>query len=70
MDRQLDWKSADQRPPEYARLLLDVFEADATLSIRGDEAEECWRIVEPILVEWSKETVPLLDYPAGSEGPK
>lgn len=53
----------------YARLLLDVFEGNAVLSIRGDEAEESWRIVEPILAAWGKGAVPLRDYPAGSDGP-
>jgi glucose-6-phosphate 1-dehydrogenase len=53
--------------PEYSRLLLDVFEGDATLSIRDDEAVECWRIVEPILSGWSQNISPLLEYPAGSE---
>jgi glucose-6-phosphate 1-dehydrogenase len=65
----LDTQLIAQQFPEYARLLLDVFEADATFSIRGDEAEESWRIVEPILAEWSKGTVPLREYPAGSDGP-
>jgi glucose-6-phosphate 1-dehydrogenase len=53
----------------YARLLLDVFEGNAVLSIRGDEAEESWRIVEPILAGWSTNAAPLLDYPAGTEAP-
>ena len=53
----------------YARLLLDVFEGDAVLSIRGDEAEEAWKIVDPILAAWSNEQTELLEYPAGSDGP-
>jgi glucose-6-phosphate 1-dehydrogenase len=55
-----------QSLPEYSRLLLDIFEGDATLSIRGDEAVECWRIVEPILTGWSQNVSPLLEYSAGS----
>ncbi|MGH2452705.1 MAG: glucose-6-phosphate dehydrogenase [bacterium] len=55
--------------PAYARLLLDVLEGDPTFSIRGDEAEESWRIVEPILTEWAAHRVPLRAYAAGSEGP-
>jgi threonine dehydrogenase-like Zn-dependent dehydrogenase len=39
------------------------------LSIRGDEAEEAWRVVAPVLSAWSKDLVPLLEYPAGSGGP-
>ncbi len=53
----------------YARLLLDVFAGNAVLSIRGDEAEESWRIVEPVLDAWAAGAVPLREYPAGSDGP-
>jgi len=42
---------------------------DARLSIRSDEAEESWRVVTPVLDAWSKDLVPLEDYPAGSQGP-
>lgn len=55
--------------PAYARLLLDILEGDPTLSIRGDEAEESWRIIEPILQIWRNGEVPLVEYPAGSGGP-
>jgi glucose-6-phosphate 1-dehydrogenase len=64
--------AADLAPPElppYARLLLDVLRGDCTLSIRADEAEESWRIVEPFLAGWRNGLVPLLEYPAGSAGP-
>jgi glucose-6-phosphate 1-dehydrogenase len=55
--------------PAYGRLLLDVLNGNAALSIRGDEAEEAWRVVAPVLSAWSKDLVPMLEYPAGSEGP-
>ena len=55
--------------PAYGRLLQAVLGGDAALSIRGDEAEESWRVVEPVLAAWSKDLVPLLEYPAGSDGP-
>ena len=42
---------------------------DPTLSVRADEIEECWRIVEPILAAWRKGAVTLGSYPAGSNGP-
>lgn len=61
---------APAKLPAYGRLLLGVLEGDPTLSIRADEAEESWRIVEPILEAWGKGAVPLLEYPAGSEGPE
>jgi glucose-6-phosphate 1-dehydrogenase len=55
--------------PAYARLLLDVLDGNAALSIRGDEAEEAWRVLAPVLSAWSKDLVPLQEYPAGSDGP-
>jgi glucose-6-phosphate 1-dehydrogenase len=55
--------------PAYGRLLLDVLNGDAALSIRGDEAEDSWRVVTPVLSAWSKDLVPLQAYPAGSAGP-
>ena len=59
-------------PPElsaYGQLLLDVLNGNAALSIRGDEAEESWRVLTPVLSAWSKDLVPLEEYPAGSDGP-
>ena len=65
----LELTLAPQDLSAHARLLLDALEGDPTLSIRGDEAEECWRIVEPILAHWERSGPPLLDYAAGSAGP-
>jgi glucose-6-phosphate 1-dehydrogenase len=66
----LDRMLAPQDLPAYGRLLQAVMEGDLTLSIRGDEAEECWRITEPILSGWAEGAVPLQEYPAGSAGPR
>ena len=55
--------------PPTARVLLDVLEGGSTLSVRGDEAEEAWRVVEPVLPAWREDRVPLEEYPAGSDGP-
>lgn len=55
--------------PSYARLLLDVVQEDLTWSVRHDETEESWRIVEPMLRVWSQDGVPLQAYRAGSGGP-
>ncbi|MGV9302919.1 glucose-6-phosphate dehydrogenase [Nonomuraea sp. NPDC003727] len=55
--------------PAYGRLLLDVLHGNAALSIRGDEAEESWRVLAPVMSAWSRDLVPLLEYPAGSDGP-
>jgi glucose-6-phosphate 1-dehydrogenase len=64
--------SAQLEPPEfpaYGRLLGDVLSHDASLSIRGDEAEESWRVVTPVLEAWARGLVPMEEYPAGSDGP-
>ena len=55
--------------PPYGQLLLDVLTRNSALSIRGDEAEESWRVVAPVLDAWSQDLVPLQEYPAGSDGP-
>jgi len=55
--------------PPYGQLLLDVLNGNAALSIRADEAEESWRVVAPVIDAWSKDLVPLQEYPAGSDGP-
>lgn len=66
---ELDTALAPQEISPYGRLLLDVLKGDLTLSIRDDEAEESWRIVEPILQAWRDGQAPLMEYPAGSSGP-
>lgn len=58
-----------QTIPAYGQVLLDVIHGDQTLSIRDDETEESWRIVQPILDAWASGYSPLREYPAGSEGP-
>lgn len=55
--------------PPYGEVLRAVLDDDPMLSVRGDTAEECWRIVEPVLSAWRSGEVPLLEYPAGSAGP-
>jgi glucose-6-phosphate 1-dehydrogenase len=55
--------------PAYGRVLLDVLSGGSTLSVGGEEAEEAWRIVTPVLDSWAENAVPLEEYPAGSPGP-
>jgi glucose-6-phosphate 1-dehydrogenase len=59
----------DDEVPAYGRVLLDVLNGGSTLSVRGDEAEQAWRVVTPVLEAWSQDLVPLEEYPAGSAGP-
>lgn len=53
----------------YGEVLEGVLSGDPLLSVRSDTAEDCWRIVEPVLKAWEKSEVPLEEYDAGSAGP-
>ncbi len=53
----------------YAEVLQGILDGDPTLSVRGDTAEQCWRIVQPVLDAWGSGEVPMDDYPAGTTGP-
>jgi glucose-6-phosphate 1-dehydrogenase len=57
------------RTPAYDLVLEELLDGDTSLSISDVEAEECWRIVAPVLAAWSAGEVPLREYPAGSAGP-
>jgi glucose-6-phosphate 1-dehydrogenase len=59
--------SGDGLPP-YAHVLLDILGGTNGLSVGGDEAEEAWRAVEPVLEAWDAGAAPLEEYPAGSAG--
>jgi glucose-6-phosphate 1-dehydrogenase len=67
--RALDIDLPPRRLSAYGLLLAEMLAGNAALSISDVEAEESWRIVEPILAAWAAGEVPLLEYPAGSDGP-
>ncbi|BDZ46600.1 hypothetical protein GCM10025866_25090 [Naasia aerilata] len=54
---------------EYGEVLRGVLGGDPTLSVRGDVAERCWHIVQPVLDAWQAGEVPRDEYAAGSAGP-
>lgn len=54
----------------YGEVLSSILEGDPTLSVRGDVAEQCWRIVAPVLKAWRKDEVSIDTYPAGTSGPR
>jgi glucose-6-phosphate 1-dehydrogenase len=54
----------------YEALLLDVIEGDRSLFIRFDEVEWSWRVVDPILRQFSRDRDFIHSYPAGSWGPE
>ncbi|WP_460773207.1 glucose-6-phosphate dehydrogenase [Microbacterium sp. GXF7504] len=53
----------------YSEVIENILDGEPVLSVRGDAAEQCWRIVQPIIDAWRRGDVPLDEYPAGSEGP-
>ena len=53
------------RPP-YASLILDVLRGDPTLAVRGDEAEQAWRIMQPVVDAWADDVVEMRTYEAGT----
>jgi len=61
---------AEQAPEAYERVLGDAFLGDATLFIRGDEVDQAWQIVQPLIEAFEAGSVPLSFYPAGTWGPK
>ncbi|HZF07237.1 MAG TPA: glucose-6-phosphate dehydrogenase [Thermoanaerobaculia bacterium] len=57
-------------PEAYETLLLDVMRGDASLFMRGDQVEEAWKVVMPILDYWEEQgPADLPTYPAGTWGP-
>jgi glucose-6-phosphate 1-dehydrogenase len=55
----------------YGRLILDITHGDQTLFIRGDEVEQSWRVVTPILDAWDDRPGPEFpNYAAGTLGPE
>lgn len=53
----------------YAEVLAGILDGDPTLTVRGDAAEECWRIVDGYQRAWAEGKVPMETYAAGSDGP-
>jgi glucose-6-phosphate 1-dehydrogenase len=65
----LDTDLLGGRLPAYGEVLAGVLAGNPLLSVRGDTAEECWRIVDPVLQAWRENKTPMDEYPAGSAGP-
>ena len=67
--RQLEARSTPPRFTAYAHLILEMLNSDPMLFIRGDEADEAWRIIDPVMKAWSAGDVPMREYPAGQAPP-
>ena len=75
-DTKLDMSFADslartgtRMPDAYERLVMDVIRGDQTLFMRGDEVEEAWRWIDPIIEAWQSRPPPQ-PYDSGSSGPE
>ncbi|MFV0462227.1 MAG: glucose-6-phosphate dehydrogenase [Nostocoides sp.] len=54
----------------YGEVLAQILDGSQLLTVRGDSAEDCWRIVAPVLKAFADETVPMETYAAGTPGPE
>ena len=53
-EHELELRSTPPRRTPYANLLAEMLRGDPTLFIRGDEAEETWRIIDPVMNAWRR----------------
>ncbi len=67
--RDLEARSTPPKFEAYANLILAMLNSDPMLFIRGDEAEESWRVVDPVMKAWAAGQVPLQEYAAGQAPP-
>ncbi|PPG40543.1 glucose-6-phosphate dehydrogenase [Pseudoclavibacter sp. RFBA6] len=58
----------DSSADPYARVIAGLLTGNTLLSVRGDVAEELWRIVAPVLEAWESEPGELPEYAAGTVG--
>ncbi|MDO5502365.1 MAG: glucose-6-phosphate dehydrogenase [Actinomycetia bacterium] len=69
-DTTLAAEIGDSHVRPYGEILAGILDGIPLLSVRGDIAEECWRIVDPVLKAWDNGEVRMQTYPAGSDGPR
>ncbi|HEY0244703.1 MAG TPA: glucose-6-phosphate dehydrogenase [Mucilaginibacter sp.] len=73
VDMVFDYKGTytAQAPEAYETLLLDTMLGDQTLFMRGDQVEEAWALIMPILNTWiNKKSLTFPNYSADSWGPE
>lgn len=56
-------------PNAYERVLVDAIRGDRTLFATGDEVLASWRILQPVIEEWTKDNPALQHYKPGTTGP-
>jgi glucose-6-phosphate 1-dehydrogenase len=73
VDMVFDYKGTytNQAPEAYETLLLDTMLGDQTLFMRGDQVEEAWDVIMPILNTWqNRKSLNFPNYSADSWGPE
>ena len=60
---------AAPRMQPYGEVLGYILDGNQLLSVSGDAAVDCWRIMAPVIAAWKADKVPLESYAAGSAGP-
>ena len=68
-NRELEARSTPPRLTAYANLIQEMLRGNPMLFIRGDEAEEAWRIIDPVMAAWAAGEVPIQEYAAGRAPP-
>ncbi len=56
--------------PEHALLLLEVIHGKQQWFLTFNEVHAAWRLIDPLQTHLDKPETPLVEYPAGSQGPK
>lgn len=67
--RELEARSTASRFTAYAHLIQEMLKGDPMLFITSAEAEEAWRIIDPVMNAWTVGDVALQEYPAGGAPP-
>lgn len=55
-------------PNAYERVLVDAVRGDHTLFSTSQEVLAAWRIVQPVISEWAKNSAGLSEYAVGTVG--
>lgn len=69
MDFNYGTSFGERSPSAYETLLLDAMLGDATLYTRQDMVEASWRVIQPILDDWSTRRFSFPNYEPGVWGP-
>jgi glucose-6-phosphate 1-dehydrogenase len=70
MDFNYGSSFGERSPAAYETLLIDVLAGDPTLYTRQDMVDASWRVVQPIIDDWSHRKSDFPNYEAGTWGPK